>query len=202
MEKGMLFVVSGPSGVGKGTIKKVLLERNPNLIESISCTTRKPREGEKEGISYFFKSEQEFDDLVYNHMFLEYAGVFERRYGTLREFVEEKLETGHDVLLEIDVQGAMQVRGSMEDAVLIMLAPPSLPELVNRLTNRGTETKEQIEKRFAKSKQELLKSRSFDYVVINDTIEKTCVKIEKILLCERYRAKRNMGLINDIIGSI
>lgn len=196
----MLIVIAGPSGVGKGTVKNELLKRNKNLIESISVTTRKPRPNEVEGISYYFKSEKEFDEMIMENKFLEYCGVYERKYGTMREFVEEKLEEGKDVLLEIDVQGALKVRGTKSDSILIMLVPPSLPELVSRLQKRNTETDEEIRKRFSKAKIEMEQFRSFDYIVINDDIDVACKKIESIIKNERYRSSRNSELVEKIIN--
>ncbi|MEG2001582.1 MAG: guanylate kinase, partial [Clostridia bacterium] len=181
-------------------VKCELLKRNQNLVESISVTTRKPRPMEIDGVSYYFKSEKEFDDLILENQFLEYCGVFERRYGTLREFVDEKLAEGKDVLLEIDVQGALKVRGTKQDAVLIMLVPPSLPDLVLRLQKRNTETEDEIKKRFAKAKIEMEQFRNFDYIVINDDIETACKKIESIIKNERYRSSRNTELIGRIIN--
>ena len=199
MDKGMLIVIAGPSGVGKGTVKNELLQRNENLVESISATTRKPRAGEVEGISYYFKSEGEFDDLIIGNMFLEYCGVFERRYGTMREFVEENIDLGHDVLLEIDVQGALKVRGSKPNAIMIMLLPPSLPDLIERLQKRNTETEVEINRRFSKAKMEISQTNCFDYVVVNDTIENACKKIELIIKAEKLRSERSSDFVTKII---
>lgn len=200
MEKGMLLVIAGPSGVGKGTIKNKLLSRNKGLVESISSTTRLPRPGEVEGVSYYFKTEEEFDKMIIEHKFLEYCGVFQRRYGTECDFVEKNLNEGKNVLLEIDVQGALKVRGTMPNAVLIMVVPPSLPELVRRLKHRNTETDAQIKLRYSNAKIEMEQFRSFDYIVINDNVERVCKKIENIMMAERYRSTRNAELVKRIIN--
>ena len=147
--EGLLLVVSGPAGVGKGTIDRVLLERNPNMRLSVSATTRAPRPGEIDGVHYFFISDEKFQQMVSKGEFLEYVHVFNMDYyGTPRSFVEEEIALGHDVLLEIDVQGAMRVRETYPDAVLVFIAPPSMGKLKSRLVGRGTETPEAIERRF------------------------------------------------------
>ena len=147
---GLLLVVSGPSGVGKGTLVKALMDRNSKIKMSVSATTREPRPGEIEGVHYFFKSEEEFKAMADRGEFLEYIHVFgSKYYGTPRSFVEQHLSSGYDVILEIDVQGAMKVKQSFPDAVLMFITAPSMSEIKSRLIGRGTETMEQVEKRFA-----------------------------------------------------
>ena len=166
--RNLLFVLSGPSGVGKGTIAKILDEKD-SVALSISCTTRLPRNGEINGVHYFFIEKEEFQNRIKNGAFLEYSEHFGNFYGTLREFVTEKLKE-KDVLLEIDVNGALEVKKSYPEAVLIMVTPPSIEELKNRLIGRGTETLEKIEERIQRVEYELEKQSEYDYVVVNDSL--------------------------------
>lgn len=201
MEKGKLIVISGPSGVGKGTIKTRLLSELENITESISCTTRKPRIGEVHGVHYFFKTEQEFEEMLKKDMFFENAGVFGKRYGTPKEFVENKRNCGVNVLLEIDVQGALQVKERAPDALLIMLLPERLDVLKERLKGRGTETEEQINGRFAKAVVEIMEYKAFDYAVVNKSgeLDNTVLEIEKIIRGE-VKDQEVEKIVKSVIG--
>ncbi len=176
----VLLVISGPSGVGKGTIVRALKERRADVVESISCTTRAPREGEKDGREYFFLSKDEFLRKIEEGGFLEYDAHFENYYGTPKAFVEEQLKT-RSVILEIDVEGALKVKKVRPESVLVMIAPPSVDELKARLVGRNTETEEQIEKRLARLEYELSKASEYDFVVVNDDLEKAIEKVEDII---------------------
>lgn len=180
MSKGTLLVISGPSGVGKGTIVKELLVRRPKISLSVSCTTRAPREGEKDGESYFFITVEKFEEMIKNGGFLEYSKHFENFYGTPKKFVEERLEEG-DVILEIEVDGALNVKKAMPEAVLCMIAPPNREELYARLKGRGTESENEISRRIDRAEYELSKSPLYDYVIINDDLETAVDKVEAIL---------------------
>ncbi|MGI5336810.1 guanylate kinase [Streptomyces sp. CA-181903] len=166
-----LTVLSGPSGVGKSTVVAHMRKAHPEVWLSVSCTTRKPRPGEQEGVQYFFVDDTEFDKLVANGELLEWAEFAGNRYGTPRQAVLDRLEAGEPVLLEIDLQGARQVRASMEDAQLVFLAPPSWDELVRRLTGRGTESPEVIERRLAAARTELAAESEFDTTLVNTSVE-------------------------------
>ncbi|MFI0738670.1 guanylate kinase [Streptomyces sp. NPDC021100] len=166
-----LTVLSGPSGVGKSTVVAHMRKAHPEVWLSVSCTTRKPRPGEREGVQYFFVDDTEFDKLVANGELLEWAEFAGNRYGTPRQAVLDRLEAGEPVLLEIDLQGARQVRASMEDAQLVFLAPPSWDELVRRLTGRGTESPEVIERRLTAARTELAAESEFDTTLVNTSVE-------------------------------
>ena len=197
--KGLLLVVSGPSGVGKGTLVKALMDRNSKIKMSVSATTREPRPGEIEGIHYFFKTEEEFKAMVDRGEFLEYIHVFgSKYYGTPRSFVEQHLASGFDVILEIDVQGAMKVKQSFPDAVLIFITAPSMSEIKSRLIGRGTETMEQVEKRFATAFEEVKMIPKYDYVVVNDVVDVAVHHMEAILEAERCRTGRSTYLSEAI----
>ena len=182
MKTGKLFVLSGPSGVGKGTLREHALNNAPNLKYSISCTTRKPREGETDGIEYRFISHEIFRDYISRDLFLEYAHVHEDYYGTLKADVVKELESGHDVLLEIDVQGALQVKEKMPGALLIFVAPPSVEVLTQRLTGRGTENAESLNVRLNNAIGELAYKDKYDYVIVNDDLESACDELRRIIL--------------------
>ena len=182
--QGQLTVITGPSGVGKGTLVKRLLERNPNIWLSVSATTRSPREGEQEGISYFFQSRERFDALIADGGLLEWAEFAGNCYGTPRGPVEAQLATGRPVLLEIELEGARQVRRSFPDAVQIFLAPPSFEELERRIRGRGTDLEEAILWRLARAQEELNAKAEFDAVVVNDDLDQALLRLEKLMgLC-------------------
>ena len=197
--KGLLLVVSGPSGVGKGTLVKALMDRNPKIKMSVSATTREPRPGEIEGVHYFFKTEEAFKAMVDRGEFLEYIHVFgSKYYGTPRSFVEQQLADGYDVILEIDVQGAMKVKQAFPDAVLMFITAPSMSEIKSRLIGRGTETMEQVEKRFATAFEEIKMIPQYDYVIINDVVDVAVHHMEAILEAERCRTARSAYLTEAI----
>ncbi|HHY92342.1 MAG TPA: guanylate kinase [Firmicutes bacterium] len=190
MPHGLLVVLSGPSGAGKGTVCQLLRRRNPALAYSISVTTRAPRSGERDGVSYFFLSQEEFKAKRAAGELLEWAEVYGHYYGTPRSYVLEKLAGGEDVLLEIDTQGAMQVKANYPTGVFIFLAPPSLTELAARITRRGTESEEERARRLAAAGREIAQLRAYDYLVINDQVERAVTQVEAILAAEHARIAR------------
>ena len=177
-----LFVISGSSGVGKGTVIKEFLNKHPEFRLSISCTTRGKREGEVHGVNYFFLSPNEFKECISNNEFLEWAEFSGNHYGTKKAFVNDCLNNGENLILEIDTKGALNVKKIMPEAELIFIAPPSLEALEARLRGRHTETEEAIQKRLASIKLEIENSKQFDYKVINDTVENAVKELEKIML--------------------
>ncbi len=182
-----LFVISGSSGVGKGTVIKDLLKNNDDVKLSVSTTTRKPREGEVNGVNYFFVEKEAFIKSVNNNEFIEWAEFSGNCYGTKKDFVENTLKNGQNVLLEIDTQGALQIKEKMPETVLIFIAPPSLEELKKRLIGRGTETEEAIQKRLSCVEKENENSKFYDYIVVNDTVENAVLKIKEIFNKENQK---------------
>lgn len=190
--QGLLLVISGPSGAGKGTVCRALMARHPEVVYSVSATTRKPRPGEIDGVHYFFVDREKFEAMIAADELLEWAMVYENGnyYGTPRQAVLDNLAAGKDVILEIDVQGALQIREKFTDAVFIFILPPSMEELKNRITGRGTETAESISKRLACAETELHYVQKYDYCVINDVVEKAVEKLEAIIIAEKCRVQR------------
>ncbi len=190
MEEGLLVVISGPSGAGKGTICMQLLLDMSFLKVSVSATTRKPREGEKDGVDYYFIDEEEFLRRVANNEFLEYAKVYGNYYGTPKEEVFKQLKAGNDIILEIDIQGALQVKKNYPLGVFIFILPPSLTELKNRIEGRGTDSKEVILRRMESAYDELNYAFQYDYVVVNDRVDLATEKIKHIILAEKKQGNK------------
>lgn len=178
---GKLFVISGSSGVGKGTLLKLFLSKHPDYKLSVSCTTRKPREGEIDGVNYFYLSQEEFQNLIDNNEFLEWAEFSGNRYGTQKSYVEKKLSEGKKIILELDTVGALNVKKIMPEAILIFILPPSFDELEARLRGRHTESEEAIQKRLSETYKEIENSKHYDYRVINDNIERAVSELEGIM---------------------
>ena len=192
-KKGLLIVISGPSGVGKGTVRKALFEREGHdLTYSISMTTRKPREGEVNGEDYYFVSYEEFERQIAIGNLLEYAKFVGNYYGTPYDKIEEQLNKGNEVVLEIEVQGAMQVKEKMPDAVFIFIAPPSYKALSDRLHRRGTESEEIIKERLEKAEREIGIAPHYDYIVINDDVDNAADRIMAIIRAEHAKCSRSL----------
>lgn len=190
-ERGLLIVLSGPSGVGKGTVRKAIFDSEGNEFEySISMTTRNMREGENEGVDYFFRSREEFEALIEAGQMLEYAEYVGNYYGTPLEYVNQTLDEGKDVFLEIEVQGAMKVKEKVPDGVFIFLTPPDFDELKNRIVGRGTDDISVIDKRMEVAREEVEMMRHYDYAVVNDKVELAVDRIKKIIESEHYRVDR------------
>lgn len=189
-ELGILFILSGPSGVGKGTVRKRLFEEQTELQYSISMTTREMRSGESEGVDYFYKSKEDFEQLIEDDQLLEYAKYVNNYYGTPRNYVEETLAKGKDVFLEIEVQGALQVKENFPQGVFIFLFPPSLEELKNRIVNRGTESQELVINRLKEARKEIEMMHAYDYVVVNDDVSLAVERVKAIIQSEHLRRER------------
>lgn len=197
-KEGLLIVVSGFSGAGKGTAMKRLIEKYQSYALSISVTTRKPREGEVNGREYFFKTVDEFKDMIAGDELIEYAQYVENFYGTPKAYVEEQLKAGKNVILEIEIQGALKIKEKFPDAVLMFIVPPSAQVLKERLVGRGTESIEVVEARLSRAVEEAQGVEAYDYVVVNDDLE-TCVNdINEIIMSEQKKVAKNLTLINNI----
>ncbi|WP_246009287.1 guanylate kinase [Brevibacillus fluminis] len=191
-DKGLLLVLSGPSGVGKGTVCKALREKMPELIYSVSATTRSARVGEEEGVNYFFKGRDEFQRMIEQDELLEWAEYVGNYYGTPRRFVADTLASGKDVILEIEVQGALQVKEKFPEGVFLFLAPPDLSELESRIVGRGSESEETIKSRMEMARTEIELMDKYDYVVVNDYIDTACDKIKAIIAAEHLKKDRQI----------
>jgi len=195
--RGLLIIISGPSGAGKGTICKSFMERNENVALSVSATTRSPRTGEVEGVNYYFMSKEKFKEKITSNDFLEHAEVYDNYYGTPKSNVEEILESGKDVILEIDIQGALKVKENTEEGVFIFVLPPSMEELKQRIINRGSETQESLMKRFKSAYKEINYISKYNYAVVNDKVENAVQKLEAIISAEKCRVDRIKESILD-----
>ena len=193
MKKGLLIVISGASGTGKGTVCKELLAREQGLAYSVSATSRAPRAGEQDGREYYFRTREEFEQMIAVGAFLEYADVYGNYYGTPLAPIEERRAAGEDILLEIDTQGALNVMERCPDGTFIFLLPPSLEELQRRITGRGTESEESLARRLAAARDEIRLGRRYRYAVLNDTVEAATARIQTILAAERLRADMNLA---------
>lgn len=198
MNKGILVVFSGFSGAGKGTVIKRLMEKYDNYALSISATTRAPRPGEEDGREYFFRTQDEFEKLIREDALLEYARYVENYYGTPRSYVEEQLQAGRNVILEIEIQGAMKIKEKIPEALLIFVTPPTVQELEHRLTDRGTETAQVIAERLARAGEEAKGMDRYDYILVNDTVEECVDHLHQIIVSEHSRGSRNVEFIADI----
>ncbi len=194
MARGFLLVLSGPSGSGKGTVSQALMQNRDDIVFSISATTRNPRATEVDGENYFFYDKEYFMDMVESGEFLEHAYVHTNYYGTPKKFVFDQIEKGEIVLLEIDVQGALQIKKNYKEAVFIFLLPPTMDELRNRIVKRGTETEEDIDTRFANAFKELDFVGEYDFFVVNDKVDAAVADIEAIIHSEKLRVKRHSGI--------
>lgn len=190
-KKGILIIVSAPSGCGKSTVVRRLMELRPNLRFSVSATTRAPREGETDGVDYFFVSREEFDRMIEADEFLEHAEYVGNCYGTPRAPVEKQLSEGYDVYLDIDVQGAMQVKALRPETLMVFLMPPSMKELERRLVTRGTNTPEEIRARLEAAERECALRDRFDCVVVNDEVERAVAELSQIIDSRKTAKKRN-----------
>ena len=196
--KGIIIVVSGFSGAGKGTLMKALTGKYDNYALSVSATTRNPRPGEVNGREYFFVSNEEFEKLIQENGLIEHAGYVDHYYGTPRKFVEDKLSQGIDVILEIEIQGALQIKEQYPDAVLLFVMPPSVTELEKRLRGRGTETEEVILQRLKRAREESVGIEKYDYLVINDDLEQCTERLHNIIEAAHSTPQRNLDFIDTI----
>ena len=196
--QGVLAVISGFSGAGKGTLMRALLERYDNYALSISATTRAPREGEVDGREYFFKTREEFERMIEHDELVEYAQYVGNYYGTPKEYVFSNLKAGKDVLLEIEIQGALKVKEKFPDTLLMFVTPPSAEELKNRLVGRGTEEMSVIESRLSRAVEEAQGIEAYDYLIVNDKLDACVGEVHSIIRNEHFRVSRNLSAISDM----
>lgn len=196
--KGILVVVSGFSGVGKGTLMRCLTERYGYYALSISATTRAPREGEEDGREYFFRTKEEFEQLIEENRLIEYACYCGNYYGTPRDYVEDQMEQGRDVILEIELQGALKIREQYPDALLLFVMPPDAQTLADRLRGRGTETDEVIKARLARAVEESVQVDEYDYMIINDDLDQSVEEVHRLIDSQHNKITRNLDFVRQI----
>ncbi|MFZ5987108.1 MAG: guanylate kinase [Bacillota bacterium] len=194
--EGLLVIVSGPSGAGKGTLLNLIKEREKNISFSVSATTREPRKGEAEGVNYFFKSHDEFKSMIENDELVEWVKYCDNYYGTPRKYIEDTIKSGLDCLLEIEVEGASNIMKRYPDCVSLFILPPSFEELKRRIEKRGTEEADVIKKRLDKARNEIAYAQRYDYVIINDKIEDSVNSLRCILQAEKLKFKRNRNILD------
>lgn len=200
-ERGLLIVFSGPSGVGKGTVRQEIFSMPDHKFEySVSMTTRPQRPGEVDGVDYFFRTREEFEELIRQGQMLEYAEYVGNYYGTPLTYVNETLDKGIDVFLEIEVQGAIQVKQKVPDGVFIFLTPPDLEELEDRLVGRGTDSQEVIVRRIERAREEIALMREYDYAVVNDEVSLAAERVKRIIEAEHFRVERVIGRYDKMIA--
>ncbi len=200
MTNAKIVVLSGPSGVGKGTVHSMLRSANPDYELSVSVTTRAPRAEETEGVHYFYRTQEQFDRLIEEGAFAEYVRVYNNSYGTLKSELQRIVQSGKHVLLDIEFEGGLNIKKAFPEAVLIYLLPPSLEELKARIVKRGSETPETLQTRFGKAVAELEYAKLYDYVLVNQDVYLTAQRIEQIVQAEQCRAKDNLHLIESLKG--
>ena len=198
MSRGVLVVVSGFSGAGKGTIMKSLMAKYDNYALSVSATTRNPRPGEEDGREYFFRTREEFEEMIDQDQLIEYAQYVGNYYGTPKAYVEEQLSQGRDVILEIEIQGARKIKKKFPDAVLVFVTAPSMEELKERLVGRGTETQTVIRQRLARASQEAEGVEEYDYLLVNDELALAVDRLHNIIQSEHFAMKRNLDFIRKV----
>ena len=197
--RGILLVLSGFSGSGKGTVvKEVMKKYSDNYALSISATSRQPRQGERDGIEYFFKTREEFEEMIAKDELVEYAQYVSNYYGTPKAYVEEQLAAGKDVILEIEIQGALKIKKKFPDTLLLSMTPPSADELKDRLVGRGTETMDVVESRLARAVEEAQGIEKYDYLIVNDDLEECVEQFHSIVSNEHYRVSRKQQFIEDM----
>lgn len=201
-DRGILIVLSGPSGVGKGTVCKALRDQAPDIVYSVSATTRSPREGELDGVNYFFKTKEQFKQLIEKDEMLEWAEYVGNYYGTPRKFVEDTLNQGKDIILEIEVQGALKVKQKFPEGIFIFLLPPSMNELESRIVGRGTESEESIRCRMNAAVDEIGMMEHYDYAIVNDQVEAAIARIQAIRLAEHCRKERMVSKIKHWMAEV
>ena len=195
--KGNLVIVCGPSGVGKGTVCRKWVLENPDIVLSVSATTRKPRAGEEDGMHYHFKTKMQFEQMIKQNALLEWAEYCNHYYGTPKAYIDKQLQQGKDVVLEIDVQGALSVKKQYPEGIFVFICPPSIEELTKRIRGRGTEAEDVIVRRLKRANDEMKYIKYFDYIVINDEVSKAVQRIHSIVVAEKCSVKKNYDIIKE-----